>query len=106
MHAINEIIERDAISLLLIGQFLHQGPAPLRVVEPATLPPALTALHARAEARIGRPVSLLEMTTDLDVPLAMEADGIETDSASSVTSRPACVGAAPPSQPVTPLNGR
>jgi ribosomal protein S12 methylthiotransferase accessory factor len=68
VHAINEIVERDAMSLLLISRFLARTPAPLRVVDPATLPPALAALHHRASSRTGLPVRLLEMTTDLGVP--------------------------------------
>ncbi|NLU69586.1 YcaO-like family protein [Streptomyces sp. HNM0574] len=68
VHALNETIERDAVSLLLAGQFLADDPAPLRVVDPASLPPGLAALHADAESRIGRRVHLLDMTTDLGVP--------------------------------------
>ncbi|RPE38658.1 YcaO-like family protein [Streptomyces sp. Ag109_O5-1] len=69
MHGINEVIERVAMSLLIIEQFLTPDrPRPLRVTDPATLPAPLAALHATAEHRIGRPVSLLEMTTDLGIP--------------------------------------
>ncbi|MFY0510977.1 YcaO-like family protein [Streptomyces anulatus] len=68
VHAVNEVIERDAMSLLLIEQFLRPCPPPLRVVDPTTLPAALFALHTRAQERVGGPVSLLEMTTDIGVP--------------------------------------
>lgn len=68
VHAINEIIERDAMSLLLIDQFLHRSPTPLRVVDMTTLPAGLAALHTAAESRLGRRVWLLEMTTDIGVP--------------------------------------
>ncbi|MGW2425547.1 YcaO-like family protein [Streptomyces sp. NPDC001709] len=68
VHAINEIIERDAMSLLLVSQLLTDTPAPLPVIDPTTLPPDLAALHAAAQERTGRPVWLLEMTTDLGVP--------------------------------------
>ncbi|MFI6026596.1 YcaO-like family protein [Amycolatopsis magusensis] len=69
VHALNEIVERDAMSLLLVTRFLTRTPAPLRVVRPATLPPDLAALHRQAEDRLGTPVWLLDMTTtDLRVP--------------------------------------
>ncbi|MFF1903023.1 YcaO-like family protein [Kitasatospora sp. NPDC058218] len=68
VHAINELIERDALSLLLIGQFLRERPRPLVVVDPATLPADLAALLDFAADRTGRPVHLIDMTTDLGVP--------------------------------------
>ena len=68
VHAINEIIERDAMSLLLVERFLARRPAPLRVIRPETLPDDLAALHRRAGDRLGQPVHLVDMTTDLGVP--------------------------------------
>ncbi|MFD5558857.1 hypothetical protein ACFWIA_34165 [Streptomyces sp. NPDC127068] len=50
VHAINELLERDALSLLLIGQFLRERPERLAVVDPATLPDEVAALLAFAEA--------------------------------------------------------
>ncbi|MEU9198124.1 YcaO-like family protein [Streptomyces hundungensis] len=71
VHALNEIIERDGMSLLLIDQFLTSTPEPgsLRVVDPAALPDRLQGLYQKAEARLGAPVRLLEATTDLGVPV-------------------------------------
>lgn len=66
VHALNETVERDALSLLLIEQFLAD--APLRVVDRETLPPDLAALLAQAERHTGTEVHLLDMTTDLGVP--------------------------------------
>ncbi|ONI88168.1 hypothetical protein ALI144C_06790 [Actinosynnema sp. ALI-1.44] len=68
VHAINEIIERDAISLLLIDRFLTPAPAPTRVVRPATLPDTLAGLHHRAQDLLHAPVHLIDMTSDLGVP--------------------------------------
>ncbi|GHJ41916.1 YcaO-like family protein [Streptomyces sp. TS71-3] len=68
VHAINEIIERDAMSLLLIRQFLSRTPPPLRILDAATLPVALAALHRAAEQYVGGRVWLLDMTSDLGVP--------------------------------------
>jgi len=68
VHGLNEIIERDALSLLLVDQFLARRPRPLRVVDPATLPQDLAELLAAAEAMTGQPVHLIDMTTDVGVP--------------------------------------
>lgn len=68
VHALNETIERDAMSLLLIEQFLATNAPRLRVTDPATLPAALAALLNRARERIGAPVWLVDLTTDLGVP--------------------------------------
>ncbi|MFG2915661.1 YcaO-like family protein [Kitasatospora sp. NPDC048298] len=68
VHAVNEIIERDAMSLLLVDQFITRTPGTLRVVDPRILPADLRACHRAAETRVGQPVSLLEATTDLGVP--------------------------------------
>ncbi|MFJ6216204.1 YcaO-like family protein [Streptomyces sp. NPDC092296] len=68
VHALAETVERDAFSLLLIGTFLVPSPARLRLVDTGTLPDALAALLGYAERRVGRPVHLIEMTTDLGVP--------------------------------------
>ncbi|WP_329550483.1 YcaO-like family protein [Streptomyces sp. NBC_00696] len=68
VHALNEVVERDALSLLLIGQFLRARPRPLRVVDRATLPAELAALAQRADEATGRTVHLIDMTTDIPVP--------------------------------------
>ncbi|GLX34356.1 hypothetical protein Sros01_04290 [Streptomyces roseochromogenus] len=68
VHAINELIERDALSLLLIGQFLSEHPHRLAVVDPRTLPDDVAALLDFAQTRTGRQVHLIDMTTDLGVP--------------------------------------
>ncbi|MFG2848317.1 YcaO-like family protein [Kitasatospora sp. NPDC048296] len=69
VHAVNEIIERDAMSLLLIDQFITRTPDTLRVLAPDTLPAGLRTRHEAAEDRVGGPVSLLEATTDLGIPV-------------------------------------
>ncbi|WP_329352973.1 YcaO-like family protein [Streptomyces sp. NBC_01261] len=68
VHALNEVVERDALSLLLIGQFLRARPRPLRVVERTTLPAELATLAQRADDATGRTVHLIDMTTDVPVP--------------------------------------
>ncbi|MFC3574144.1 YcaO-like family protein [Streptomyces yaanensis] len=68
VHALNEVVERDALSLLLIGQFLRRRRRPLRVVDRESLPGELADLAAYAEKLTGRTVYLLDMTTDVSVP--------------------------------------
>lgn len=68
VHAFNEIVERDAVSLLLIDQFLRSSPRQLRIVDPGTLPARLHSLHESAADRLGQPVQLLDVTTDVDIP--------------------------------------
>ncbi|MFC9970971.1 YcaO-like family protein [Spirillospora sp. NPDC127200] len=68
VHALAEAVERDAKSILLAATFLAEEPHPLRLVDPATLPDEVAALHRRARQRVAGPVHLIDMTTDLDVP--------------------------------------
>jgi ribosomal protein S12 methylthiotransferase accessory factor len=68
VHALNEIIERDAMSLLLIHQFLNQPPRPLRITDPHTLPSDLVTLLDLARAYTGGEIYLIDMTTDLGIP--------------------------------------
>lgn len=68
LHALNEVIERDALSLLLIGAFLgRQGYRP-RLIDPETLPPGPAQAYAVAGELTGSPVYLLDITSDIGVP--------------------------------------
>ncbi|GAA5038396.1 ribosomal protein S12 methylthiotransferase accessory factor [Thermocatellispora tengchongensis] len=71
LHALNEAVERDAFSLLLVHAFLRPGGFAPPVVDPATLPARLARAHRRAEHLTGGPVHLLDITTDLGVPTYM-----------------------------------
>ncbi|MGP3968472.1 YcaO-like family protein [Streptomyces sp. 6N223] len=70
VHALNESIERDALSLLLARAFLAAGPRVFRpqVVDPASLPAELAAAHRTAQRAAGGRVHLLDATTDIGVP--------------------------------------
>jgi ribosomal protein S12 methylthiotransferase accessory factor len=67
VHALNEVIERDAFSLLVIRAFLTDGYVPTRI-DPRTLPADLADLHAYVQQRVRTTVYLLDMTTELGVP--------------------------------------
>ena len=68
VHALNETIERDALSLLLIDQFLGRRRSPLVLIEASTLPDDLAALVSAAEAILGQRLYLIDMTSGLGVP--------------------------------------
>ncbi|MBB5779135.1 YcaO-like family protein [Nonomuraea jabiensis] len=68
LHAVNEAIERDALSLLLIRAFLGGDGFRPRLIDPRTLPHGLARAYATAEELTESTVHLLDITSDLDVP--------------------------------------
>lgn len=70
LHAVNEWIERDALSLFLLRSVHDGGPMPRRVVI-SSLPIEIGDLLGRAEERFGQRVFLLNLTTDIGVPVIM-----------------------------------
>ncbi|MFW5415951.1 YcaO-like family protein [Nocardiopsis sp. CNT-189] len=70
LHALNEWVERDALSLFLLGAVYDGGPMP-GAVRPETLPPLLRSRLRAAEETVGARVVVLDLTTDLGIPVAM-----------------------------------
>ncbi|MFJ8000837.1 YcaO-like family protein [Streptomyces sp. NPDC096310] len=68
VHALNECVERDALSLLLARAWPGAGTYRPRLIDTAALPPAFAAAHRQAEQLRGSAVHLIEITTDLGVP--------------------------------------
>jgi ribosomal protein S12 methylthiotransferase accessory factor len=68
LHAVNEAIERDALSLFLVRAFLGAACFRPTVIDPATLPGELVTAYSAAERLTGSPVFLLDITSDLGVP--------------------------------------
>ncbi|GAA2078837.1 YcaO-like family protein [Actinomadura alba] len=68
LHAVNEAIERDALSLFLVRAFLGADGFRPTVIDPASLPGELASAYAAAERFTGSPVFLLDITSDLGVP--------------------------------------
>ncbi|MDV3469126.1 YcaO-like family protein [Stenotrophomonas sp. C3(2023)] len=64
LHALNECIERDALSLFLLTHFFHECDAPLYRVDPQCMPAHLTDLYDRACAAVDAPIALLDITAD------------------------------------------
>jgi ribosomal protein S12 methylthiotransferase accessory factor len=68
LHALNEVIERDAFSLLLARTFLGDPKSRLNAIDPATLPRHVKEAHAAAERLVDASVHVLDITSDLAVP--------------------------------------
>ncbi|MGO1078948.1 YcaO-like family protein [Inquilinus sp. CA228] len=69
VHALGELIERDATSLFMLQHFVSPNrTCSATIIEPTSLPAELLADHRTAEDRVGQPVILLDVTTDIDVP--------------------------------------
>jgi ribosomal protein S12 methylthiotransferase accessory factor len=68
LHSLLEIIERDALSLLLIESTLSNRPRPVRKVARATLPTAVERVAKMAEMEARTELTIWEMTTDTGVP--------------------------------------
>ncbi|GAA4990131.1 ribosomal protein S12 methylthiotransferase accessory factor [Nonomuraea thailandensis] len=67
LHALNEAIERDALSLLLVRAFLCGRRFRPRLIDPGTLPPDAARAYSVAAELTGSPVHLLDITSDLGV---------------------------------------
>lgn len=68
VHATNELIERDALSLLLIGLYLLEEPVRLKIVARTSLTPVLSAHLQTAETELGLPIVLIDITSDIPIP--------------------------------------
>ncbi len=70
VHALHELVERDAWSLFLLSQFFetHPGRRIGSLVAPNTLPEHLRRLLTVAEVRAKREIFLVDVTSDLGIP--------------------------------------
>ena len=62
LHALNECIERDALSLFLLTHFFHGCEEPLQRVDPQCMPAHMTDLYHRASAAVDAPIALLDIS--------------------------------------------
>lgn len=69
LHALNETVERDALSLLLCQ--LISDDLQITTLEPRSLGRDLSGLLAHVEHVLGEPVSLLDLTTNIGVPTVL-----------------------------------
>jgi len=68
LHALNEVIERDAFSLFLVRTFFDSGGTIPHVIDPSLLFSEAAAVHRLAEEINQAPVYLIDITSDLGVP--------------------------------------
>src|SRR5262249_94287 len=69
IHALNEIVERDAWSLFLLAHFMGAQQRIGRLIDPHSLPEELQKLLATAQERAsGRNVLLIDITSDIGIP--------------------------------------
>ncbi|MGX7829563.1 YcaO-like family protein [Actinokineospora sp. 24-640] len=75
VHAVNELIERDAWSCQLARTYFGTGEKDLVVVDPATLTEDLAALCAEVEQLTGASVLIVDITCESGVPAYVVCDG-------------------------------
>lgn len=68
LHSLNELIERDAHSLLLLKTFCKSNSCNLRIINKETLPENLQSILADCESEVGHSFTLIDMTTDFNIP--------------------------------------
>jgi len=69
IHALNEIVERDAWSLFLLSHFMDTQQKIGRVIDPGSMPEALEMLLEVARHRaMDRDVLLVDITSDIGIP--------------------------------------
>ena len=67
IHSILELIERDAVSLALLGWFVNQV-LPFRRVEPESLPKDLQQLLESISKKVGSKIVIADVSSDLGIP--------------------------------------
>ncbi len=68
IHAINEIIERDALSIFLIKTFLSEQCSPINLINQETLPESEKYLLKNYQDILNDKILLIDCTSDLKVP--------------------------------------
>jgi ribosomal protein S12 methylthiotransferase accessory factor len=68
LHALNEVIERDALSLFLVRTYLLRDSQPLPLVDTATLPARIREVLEFVSQVRGAKARLLDITSDMGVP--------------------------------------
>lgn len=69
LHALLEVIERDAISTFLLQTYVSARPQPVRLLSHDSLPENIRSLITEIEQQSSCTLTLLEITNDLDMPV-------------------------------------
>lgn len=68
IHAINELIERDGISLFLLNTFLAKNPEPVRIINQDSLPQYERDMLKLYQKSLSNNIIIIDLTTDLGIP--------------------------------------
>lgn len=69
IHALNEIIERDAHSLFLIEAFIKQKNKSIRIIDRQTIPLHLLDIVNQIECELDEELIIIDITSDIGVPV-------------------------------------
>ncbi|WP_108921391.1 YcaO-like family protein [Mycobacterium montefiorense] len=78
LHALNEWVERDALSVFLLTS-IYDSTTPPRRISRQILSPSSVKLLTRAEKTIGKAIDLFDITTDIEVPAVLATVSGESD---------------------------
>jgi len=68
LHALLELIERDALGLELLRTVFRSSPEPVRIVDLTTLPESILSVCKLAERETNATIRLFDLGTDIGVP--------------------------------------
>ncbi|MCU4835335.1 YcaO-like family protein [Bacillus cereus] len=71
IHASNEVIERDALSLFLLKYYYYRNNDTLKIIKRDTLSIDVKDFLRNAERELGQKISLVNLTTELDIPVIL-----------------------------------
>ncbi len=71
IHAVSELLERDALSCFLLRTFIRKQPSPIRLLDKRSLPKNSHVLIERAERAIGNHITLIDITSDFRLPACL-----------------------------------
>ncbi|MED1300232.1 YcaO-like family protein, partial [Bacillus pacificus] len=69
IHAINEVVERDAISLFLLDYYYYRNNNAIKLIYRSSLPSYLQKFLEKAEEELQQEIELIDITTEINVPV-------------------------------------
>jgi ribosomal protein S12 methylthiotransferase accessory factor len=69
IHAINELLERDAISCFLLSTFCKEAPDSMKIVNKLSLPAMIIDLIRKIEEDYSEEILVADITSDLQLPV-------------------------------------
>ncbi len=69
LHAINELVERDAISTLLLSAFAKDRPHRIKILDKSSLPVSLLSIVKKIESDYQEEMLIFDITNDIGIPV-------------------------------------